>query len=342
MKRRVTQQDIAKELGLDKSTVSLALRNNPGIAKATLERVQGMADKLGYRPDPALSNLARQRWAGHETGSGAALAYLIDSRMANADQHRRFLDPARARAEGRGYLLHEFDLAEYSSMKAASRVLNHRGIRGLLVPQFAHTNGPSLFEMPAANFTVVCLDLGWVSVPFHIVAPDMFENTRRVWREVVNRGYKRIGGAILSHTPQAVDDAARYGASAASQHEFIPKKDRIPLLTTDHADRAGFMKWFERHEPEVVIAFISRVYDWILETGRRVPEDVAVASLSVFPDQTPEVSGVLRQVDNIGITGVDALIAAMHEHEWGIPTLQRKLSLEPIWYEGTSLPSKQV
>src|SRR5690606_41470895 len=57
--------------------------------------VRTMAEKLGYRPDPALSTLARQRWAGHETGSGAALAYLVDSRMPNYGSHGRFLPSDR-------------------------------------------------------------------------------------------------------------------------------------------------------------------------------------------------------------------------------------------------------
>src|SRR5690606_39803630 len=95
MNRRVTQQDIANRRKLDKSTVSLALRNNPTIAAATRVRVRTMAEKLGYRPDPALSTLARQRWAGHETGSGAALAYLVDSRMPNYGSHGRFLPSDR-------------------------------------------------------------------------------------------------------------------------------------------------------------------------------------------------------------------------------------------------------
>ncbi|MCC5021850.1 MAG: LacI family DNA-binding transcriptional regulator [Candidatus Synoicihabitans palmerolidicus] len=73
---RITQKDISVSLGVDKSTVSLALRDHPSISTVTCERVKVAAAKMGYRPDPALSNLARQRWAGHTTGSGAAMAYL--------------------------------------------------------------------------------------------------------------------------------------------------------------------------------------------------------------------------------------------------------------------------
>ncbi len=341
MKRRVTQEDIGRRLKLSKATVSLALRHHPSIAKATRLAVRAMAEKLGYRPDPALATLARQRWAGHETGSGAVLGYLVDSRMENHDTHRRFLAAAKRRAEERGYILNDFDLADYATIGAASRVLHHRGIRGLLVPQFANIEGPSILELPAEKFTVVCLDVGWVEVPFHTIAPDTFQATRVVWRTVIDRGYRRVGGAILSHQPRAFDDAARLGASLASQQDWLRAADRIPLLTSDHRDRDSFVRWLDRYKPEVVIGFISRVHEWILSTGRSVPGDVAFAGLGVVVAESPELTGVERETSNIGSVGVDALVAAMNEDEWGVPKVQRKLLIEPQWHEGLTLPNRR-
>lgn len=337
MNRRVTQQDIAEQLGLDKSSVSLALRDHPSISAATRAKVKAMAEKLGYRPDPALATLARQRWAGHETGSGAALGYLVDTRMDNAVNHYRFLAAARARAEARGYRLHEFDLARYPNIAAASRVLINRGIRGLLVPQFEHMAGPGIGDLPAQHFTVVGLDLGWDELPFHVVKSDTFEETRRVWREAVARGYKRIGGAPLSHEPSAMDDATRLGASMSAQQEWIPAKARLPLLTSETRDRDAFMAWFRRHRPDAVVGFIPRICDWLLEAGLKVPGDVAFASFTLLHSQYPQVTGCVSQGDNIGSVGVDALIAAINENEWGAPALQRKLVLPPLWNEGRTL-----
>lgn len=336
--RRVTHQDVANRLGLHKSTVSLALRGHPKIAANTRERVKAMAEQMGFRPDPALEALARQRWAGHETGQGTVLAYVIDSRMEHISQHRRFLPAARQRAQERGYLVHEFDLAEYTTTTALARVLHHRGIRGLMLAPTEQVEGPGILDLPVDKFTVVCLDVGWVMAPFHLVSADRFEATRLVWREAVKRGYRRIGGAVLSHAPAAVDDASRYGASAAAQEELLPLEDHVPLLTTHHWDREGFLRWLDRYQPDAVVGFIPRVLEWIVESGRRVPEDVAFGCITIDPGEFPQVSGATRLLDDIGATGVDALIAAIQENEWGVPTLQRKLLLEPRWHEGATLP----
>jgi DNA-binding LacI/PurR family transcriptional regulator len=42
--------DIAQESGVSISTVSLVLRDKPGIPPETRQRVQKIAQQLGYRP----------------------------------------------------------------------------------------------------------------------------------------------------------------------------------------------------------------------------------------------------------------------------------------------------
>ena len=43
------------------TTVSLALRNHPRLPQDTRERIQKMAERLGYRPDPFLQALVAYR-----------------------------------------------------------------------------------------------------------------------------------------------------------------------------------------------------------------------------------------------------------------------------------------
>jgi LacI family transcriptional regulator, repressor for deo operon, udp, cdd, tsx, nupC, and nupG len=53
--------DIARELGLSKSTVSRAMRGMPGISPATVEAVRGVAEREGYVPSLAASGLTTGR-----------------------------------------------------------------------------------------------------------------------------------------------------------------------------------------------------------------------------------------------------------------------------------------
>ncbi|MEI8197971.1 MAG: LacI family DNA-binding transcriptional regulator, partial [Phycisphaerae bacterium] len=54
----LTLSDLAKQLRLNKSSVSLALRDSPRISSATRARVKEAASRLGYRPNLAARQLA--------------------------------------------------------------------------------------------------------------------------------------------------------------------------------------------------------------------------------------------------------------------------------------------
>lgn len=68
-RRRVTLADLAQVLGLDKSSVSLALGGSPKMAAATKARVMQAARDLGYQPNVA----ARQLRKGGHLAVGLAL-----------------------------------------------------------------------------------------------------------------------------------------------------------------------------------------------------------------------------------------------------------------------------
>jgi DNA-binding LacI/PurR family transcriptional regulator len=58
--RKVTLEDMAVQLGVARSTVSRALRDDPQIAVGTRERVRRLADQLGYHPNAAARALTHR------------------------------------------------------------------------------------------------------------------------------------------------------------------------------------------------------------------------------------------------------------------------------------------
>jgi LacI family transcriptional regulator len=49
--------DLAAAAGVSKMTVSLALRGHQKISPATRKRIQELAEKMGYRPNPLVQTL---------------------------------------------------------------------------------------------------------------------------------------------------------------------------------------------------------------------------------------------------------------------------------------------
>jgi len=78
MGERVGLKDLARQLGLDVSTVSRALRNDPRVKPKTTDTVHRLARELGYRP-----NAAARALKGGKTGRVAVLLSPPQQRFAS-------------------------------------------------------------------------------------------------------------------------------------------------------------------------------------------------------------------------------------------------------------------
>lgn len=61
MQRRPTIADVARDAGVSKGLVSLALNGRPGVAAQTRERINAAAERLGWRPNPSARGLSNHR-----------------------------------------------------------------------------------------------------------------------------------------------------------------------------------------------------------------------------------------------------------------------------------------
>ncbi len=335
---RITHRDIALRFGCDKSTVSLALRGNTRIPLETRERLRALAEEMGYRPDPAVESMARYRWAAHETGAGATLAFVVNRKRPFYNVQIPCFLSARERARERGFELIEFDVDEYASGRAASRVLYHRGIRGLVLSCIPPDDLAPVLALDWGKFTIVSLAHGWGHVQVNTVGNSVFASTQMVWREVAKRGYRRIGAALLRENPPSRVDAERLGASMAAQQELCSAGNRLPFLLCGFEDRAELLAWVKEHRPDAVIGRNKMVYQVLCDAGYRIPGDFGFARLNA--ESEGPIAGVSPMYSKIGRAVVDNLIAQMQENRWGLPEVRQTLQLEPEWLEGDTLPTR--
>src|SRR5688572_16258960 len=68
---RVSLHDVARAAGVSLATVDRVLHGRAGVRARTVEHVQAVVERLGYRPDPAAARLARK--------SRARLVFVLPS-----------------------------------------------------------------------------------------------------------------------------------------------------------------------------------------------------------------------------------------------------------------------
>ncbi|MEM8822613.1 MAG: LacI family DNA-binding transcriptional regulator [Pseudomonadota bacterium] len=126
--RRATIQDVAREAGITKGTVSRALNGHPDISDATRERAVVAATRLGYRPLGSAQAI--------RTGRCRALGLVIET--SEHDAHRPFLAEFLAGlsdgAAAEGWTLTVASAAE-DALGTYERLIEERKADGFVLPR---------------------------------------------------------------------------------------------------------------------------------------------------------------------------------------------------------------
>jgi len=127
---RVTINDLARELGIAKGTVSRALNGYPDISDATRLRVARAAERMGYRPMAQAQAI--------RTGLSRALGLVLNAGPGNA--HKPFLTDfidgiSRAASEEAWSLTVATAVDEEDEVATMARLVEERKVDGFILPR---------------------------------------------------------------------------------------------------------------------------------------------------------------------------------------------------------------
>ncbi|MFT3867829.1 MAG: LacI family DNA-binding transcriptional regulator [Nibricoccus sp.] len=336
-----TLQDIARRAGVHRSTVALALRDNPRIAHATREKIKAIAEAFGYRVNPLVAALMKSRRNGGEI-KHATLAFVTNypTRFGwRRTHHDRpdFFPGAVERAQKFGYNLEHFWLGEPGMTPARfSQILRTRDIHGLLIGRMPP--GKESLELPWEDFSSVALGMTLRSPLLHHVTESHFDTARLVMEQCRQRGYRRVG-LVFSEANDSPCVGDRWLGAYFLQQMKLPEADRVPLCPEAPTDEAIFREWFRREKPDaLIVTHAAPVLRWLRGLGCDVPRDVGLAELQDTPESG--VSGVYYNPAKVGALAVEMLVGLLHRNELGVPAHHHEVALAGEWREGTTLPSR--
>lgn len=324
---RVTFMDIAREAGVDKSTVSLALSGHPRISAATRERVRAVAKRLGYAPDPALSSLAAARWQGRRDHKGLVLAFVCDDLKKAEPELRACLAGVRRQAALLGYGVEVFSLASYPSAAALLRVVRQRNLRGMVI-------GQSRQDLPDELFTAgepPRVECGFLrDVACDTVRPDLAAAVNLAWRRLGGAGKRVVFYLELERGLHS--DLAVLGAARALAESLGRRGPRLVVAWREDGAEAEVKELpsgLERADAVVVINGKQRAR--LLKTGV-VAAAVPVVPLHVLPEER-DVSGVDLRLEDTGRVAVNLLELKMRRVPLATAGFRQTLEVEPRWRE---------
>lgn len=344
MGKRVSQKDIAKEAGVARSTVSMAFSNHASIASTTKERILAIAKRMGYAPDPMLSALSIYRASRRPAAFHGTLAWLHNSsgsfEWRQSTHYSDYFKGAAEQARRHGYQLDIFDANEtVQPTKRLMSIFAARNIRGILLcPQPA----PHMrMELAWENYSLVTFGYSLVSPRLHMTAAAHYLAAQELYHRLRGLGYERIGLAMARVSIERSN--GNYLAGYLVNRPLAPSSDYIPPfldysaeILEEPATLERFSAWLEDNRLDAIMVEDVRTLKVLAAMGKRVPEDIAVAS-PCLPAPDARMSGIVEDSVRIGAVAMDFVVAAMHRGERGVPDSPQRIHVEGKWNPGSTI-----
>lgn len=341
--RSPTVRSLAKQAGVSAATVSLALRNHPRISSSVRERIRALAEKAGYEANPAVSQLLSQiRGSSAATFRGTigivyTASHLEDARVSAV---REWTGAVRRRAGELGFGIDEFFLHEKGmSATRLARILNARGIRGLLVTgPFGGQRIARELDVLWENSSAIVLGERPVAPALSCVLNSQFETAAEAVRRTLKLGYRRPGLCIHPYVDEVAE--RRFSGGYLVVQSQLPKADRVPALDYASQGRAAFLRWLDRYQPDVVLTLHPEVRFWATSSGRRVPQDLGLVHL----DRTYDIgdwAGMHQDSESLGFAAVEMLLGQVYFNVFGPPPFQQCLLIGSKWVDGATVKKRK-
>lgn len=331
---------LASQLGLSVATVSLALRGSHRVVPATRQRVLDAARRAGYRPNPLVrSVMAALRRSAQESYQGllAAINFSAEPQPRLRTYHQEVWRGAERRARELGFRM---DLCWFGpnnlSLPRLNTVLTTRNIQGVVVMPIAETH--DLSPLDWSGLAGVTMDYCLSRPALHTVLPNHHVSIFTALERLMALGYRRPGIVLDA----ARDARLRHNWTGGYYSFFRTPRPAacLPELLAQPVERTGFLRWFDQHRPDVIIAHLqTEIAGWLRERNCRVPEDVGFLQLN-WTERSGPCAALDLQPDRLGAAAVESLVAQLQRQEQGVPEVPKTITLSAQWIDGPTLRSR--
>lgn len=280
MGQRVTLEDIARQSNVSLATVSLVLRDKPGINDETRQRVIDAARELGYRKRPRVESVAAQRLQ--------QVGMLTKARSHDQPQTNQFYGPvvtgieAACRRQQINLLYATVLVDEDNHPQELPRMLMEGGLDGLLLlGAFVDSTVTRLMERRTTP--TVLVDGYAAENIYDSVISDNFHGAYEAVSYLIAYGHRHIGlvGSLPNAYPsildrrrgylQALRDCGITQTYFADSHVSPRQEDAMEIIA-DLLQRSPHITALFCCNDMMAIAAIQAAQ----ALGRRLPDDLSI------------------------------------------------------------------
>ncbi len=316
----INLKTLAKQLNLSISTVSKALRDSHEISEATKKRVNVLAKKLNYEPNPHASSLRKQK--------SKTIAVVIPE-IAN-NFFSLAINGIESVAQERDYhvliyLTHE----DYQKEVNIIKHLQSGRVGGVIMSLSSATkNFDHLHELINHNIPIVFFDRICHEIETAKVTTDDFQGGLAATEHLIINNCKNIAFASISES-LSIDNKRMQGyLEALNKHNILPIKSNFIKCTNNDFNNYTKIKKIlsNKNAPDAIFASVEKlaitIYEVCDELKINISEQLKVicfSNLSTAHLMKPSLSAIKQPAFEMGKEAASILFKHLDKNRTFIP-----------------------
>jgi len=272
----VTQEQIARKLGISRQLVTFALAGYPQVSDASRKKILAAAQKMGYRPNPHARALKRGR-------TGIIALWIPDQISSHYTRVAREFNHLAKKAG------HELIITDVGNDRAVEQFLSHVPIDGVFAVDSPHAVKAHLQSAAARSIPVISLG-AHCPAETDYVQVDLLAGATKAMQHLLGTGFRRIVHATFERTSHAGASRRQAYERAMQQEGLKPEffyyplsEEQRPLVRKsiqDYVKESGKPEAIFCHSDDVALG----IYRGLCDLNLRVPEDVALVGCDGIQD----------------------------------------------------------
>lgn len=308
--KKITLQDIAKQLNISKATVSIVLNGHGDekrVSKETQKRIIQFARQNNYKANL----LARGLSMGKSYTIGLIVPNIGDGYFARIARRIE----RKARRSGYNVVYSSTGESKERESELIQSMLN-RGVDGLIIAS-SQKNQEDIQNLINSHFPFVLIDRHYPDLETNFVGEDNEGGASQATGQLIKTGRKRIGFVTLKTGLEVLHQRLVGYQLAMEQHGLHPEDLWIRELDYEYT---------ESDMLEQIKILVQSGMDGIVFTTHflaasgiralkklhlRVPADVALVSfgqMNAFDITEPPITSIVQPVDELGDRAVEILL----------------------------------
>jgi LacI family transcriptional regulator len=306
----LTLEDIAKQAGVSRSTVSRVVNDDPNVSDSVRTKVQEVIHSTGYHPHAAARSLASHRsWM-----IGLVLPRTVSSFFTDPYFPRLTQGVAQA-CNQHNYTLGLFLLDTKEDEKRILPRISHKGLLDGILLQTAQMDDKLIDRLINSDFPVVIAGRPFNSNGISYIDVDNINAAHSAVCHLIQLGNRRIG-TITGRLNGTVGIDRKEGYIQAITEQGWDVEEGLIVLG-DFTEISGYsaMKKLLPLKPEAVFAASDTMAMGAIravhEAGLRVPEDIAFVGFDDLPiasQSDVKLTTIHQPIFQFGAKAVDTLI----------------------------------